>query len=256
MSDARTSLETVVLPSADAVAEEVARRLLEHVAAVLQQRERVALGLTAGSIMEGVWQQWCRLGTDDIDWSRADVFWADVRFVPADSHDRNDTPAERILFAHPPFSAMTRYPMPAAGGDYGDDLDAAAAGYAQTLRSARRPDDDGPVPAFDVVLLGVGPDGHCCSLVPDHPSSADLSAPVIAVRNSPKPPPLRLSLSFDGLNAARQIWVVASGAGKADAVAAALAPDAERTHVPSAGARGRDRTVWIIDNDAASALPD
>jgi 6-phosphogluconolactonase len=105
-----------------------------------------------------------------------------------------------------------------------------------------------------VVLLGVGPDGHCCSLFPDHPSASDLSASVIPVRDSPKPPPRRLSLSFDGLNTAEEIWAVVSGSGKADAVAAALAPDVDRTHVPSGGARGRARTLWLLDQDAAARL--
>jgi 6-phosphogluconolactonase len=183
-----------------------------------------------------------------------DVFWGDERFVPADSDDRNDRPADRLLFDREPFSAAVRYPMPASDGEFGDDLDAAAAGYAATLRAARREDDTADVPSFDVVLLGIGPDGHCCSLFPDHPSSSDLSAPVIPVRNSPKPPPLRISFSFDTLNTAREIWVIASGSGKAEAAARAIA-GADRTEVPSAGAQGRERTLWLLDRDAAAQLP-
>jgi 6-phosphogluconolactonase len=164
-------------------------------------------------------------------------------------------PAERLLFGTAPFAAARRYSMPASDGDYGDDLDAAAAGYTRTLLDARRAVDQGAVPSFDVVLLGVGPDGHCCSLFPNHPSASDNSASVIPVRNSPKPPPLRLSLSFDGLNTANEIWVVVSGSGKADAVAKALG-GADRVDVPSAGARGRSRTLWLIDRDAAAQLPE
>ena len=248
--------ELVVLPSSDKLAANVAARTLGRLREVLEQRTRAALALTAGSIMESVWEQLAR-STDaaGVEWSRVDVFWGDERFVPIASHDRNDAPAERVLFRNGPFSAATRYSMPASGGRYGDDLDAAAAAYATTLAKARRPDDDGDVPNFDIVLLGVGPDGHCCSLFPDHPSAMDNSAPVIAVRNSPKPPPRRISLSFEGLNTANEIWVVASGSGKADAVARALSPDADRMHVPSAGARGRHQTLWLIDSDAAADLP-
>ncbi len=251
MTDA--PVERVVFGSADELAQQVADRFVPTVAAAIEAHGRAAVALTAGSIMEKVWSALSEGGTS-LDWSQVDVFWGDERFVPSDSPDRNDTPAERGLFATAPFSAATRYSMPPAGGEYGEDLDAAAAGYARTLREARRPSDDGEVPSFDVVLLGIGPDGHCCSLFPDHPSARDLSAPVIAVRESPKPPPLRLSLSFDALNTANEIWVVASGDGKADAVAAALAPDASREHVPSAGARGRQRTVWLLDADAAARL--
>lgn len=253
MADA--PVERLVFETADELAKQVAERFVATVSAAIDAHDRAAVALTAGSIMEKVWAALVE-NAQSLDWSKVDVFWGDERFVPSDSPDRNDSPAERLLFAAAPFSAAARYSMPPAGGEYGEDLDAAAAGYTSTLRDHRRPSDDGEVPSFDVVLLGVGPDGHCCSLFPDHPSARDLSAAVIAVRDSPKPPPLRLSLSFDALNTANQIWVVASGSGKADAVAAALAPGADRVHVPSAGARGRERTVWLVDADAASKLPD
>jgi 6-phosphogluconolactonase len=248
--------DVVVLPSAAALAADVATRAVAALTQAQHSRTRAALALTAGSIMEQVWTALAQPGTAEaVDWSRVDVFWGDERFVPRDSSDRNDGPAERILFGAAPFSSARRFSMPPADGQYGDDLDAAAAGYARTLSDSRRRDDAADVPNFDVVLLGLGPDGHCCSLFPDHPSASDNSAPVIAVRNSPKPPPLRLSLSFDALNSANEIWVVASGAGKAHAAAMALRTGAERVHVPAAGARGRIRTLWLLDSDAAAELP-
>ena len=249
--------EVHVAESAGALAADVASRLVPALARAQQAHGRAALALTAGSIMERVWTA---LAADpvarDVDWARVDVFWGDERFVPAGSDDRNDAPAERLLFGSEPFASAVRYSMPASGAEFGDDLDAAAAGYAATLRSARRADDTADVPSFDVVLLGIGPDGHCCSLFPDHPSSSDLtdqSVPVISVRDSPKPPPLRISFSFDTLNTAREIWVVVSGSGKAEAAARALA-GADRTAVPSAGAQGRERTLWLLDRDAAARL--
>ena len=243
-----------IAQSADVLAGEVAARLVPALVRGQREHARAALALTAGSIMERVWTALAASGSaGDVDWSRVDVFWGDERFVPAGSGDRNDVPAERLLFGQSPFSAAVRYRMPASDGEYGEDLDAAAAGYADTLRSARRADDTAAVPSFDVVLLGIGPDGHCCSLFPHHPSSSDLSAPVIAVRNSPKPPPLRISFSFDTLDTAREIWVVASGSGKADAAARALA-GAARTDVPSAGAQGRERTLWFLDRAAAANI--
>lgn len=250
------SPEVVVQPSAAALAADVTARLVGALSHAQQQRGRAALALTAGSIMERVWAAVAAspAASDGVDWSRIDVFWGDERFVPRDSPDRNDAPADRILFSHGPFAAATRYPMPTSDGEYGDDLDAAAAGYASVLYGARRPDDQDDVPNFDVVLLGIGPDGHCCSLFPEHPSAYDESAAVIPVRNSPKPPPLRLSLSFDGLNTANEIWVVASGPEKAHAAAMALG-GAGRVQVPSAGARGRHRTLWLLDRDAAAGLP-
>jgi 6-phosphogluconolactonase len=248
--------EIVVHQSAGELAQNTAERLVTTLARAQQQHGRAALALTAGGIMEQVWAALAASeAAQALDWSAVDVLWGDERFVPADSPDRNDRPAERLLFGSSPFSAAVRYSMPSSDGEYGEDLDAAAAGYATTLRNARRPDDSSEVPSFDVVLLGIGPDGHCCSLFPNHPSASDNSAPVIAVRNSPKPPPLRLSLSFDGLNTANEIWVVASGEGKADAAARALSGDVDRTEVPSAGAVGRLRTLWLLDAAAASELP-
>jgi 6-phosphogluconolactonase len=143
--------------------------------------------------------------------------------------------------------------MPTSDGEFGDDLDAATAGYATALREARRPDDAGVVPNFDVVLLGVGPDAHCASLFPGQPGVYDESGAVIAIRNAPKPPPNRISLSFNGLDAANEIWFVASGTGKADAVALACS-GVSRDRAPSAGPRGRLRTLWLIDSEAAANL--
>jgi 6-phosphogluconolactonase len=247
--------ELVVQSSADRLAEDVAARLVVTLVQAQQRRGRAALALTAGSIMELVWARLAASSAaDTVDWAAVDVFWADERFVPAGSADRNDQPADRILFGSTPFSAANRYSMPCSDGEYGEDLDAAARGYAELMRSAMRPDDVGEVPNFDVVLLGVGPDGHCCSLFPEHPGLYDDSSSVIPVRNSPKPPPLRISLSFDGLNSANEIWAVVSGTGKADAVALALG-GAGRVQVPAAGARGRHRTLWLVDAEAASKLP-
>jgi 6-phosphogluconolactonase len=247
--------ELVVLPDADDLAADVAARTISTLAHAQQTRTRAALGLTAGSIMEAVWRALATSpAREAVEWAAVDVFWADERFVPSDSPDRNVTAAQRILFDHEPFSAARHFPMPPDGGEFAGDLDAAAAAYAATLARERRPDDPPDQPAFDVVLLGVGPDGHCASLFPEHPGLYDESSTVIPVRNSPKPPPNRISLSFDGLNAAREIWVVASGEGKAQAVALALG-GAGRTQIPSAGALGTKRTLWLVDRAAACRLP-
>jgi 6-phosphogluconolactonase len=247
--------EIVVLRDAEDLAVDVAGRTLAALAHAQQSRGRAAIALTAGSIMEAVWQQLAAsAAADAVDWALVDVFWADERFVPAGSADRNEVLAESMLFEKSPFSLAARYPMPPSDGHLGPDLDVAAADYAKTLASHRRPDDPEEQPAFDVVLLGVGPDGHCCSLFPEHPGLYDDSSTVIAVRNSPKPPLNRVSLSFRGLNAAREIWVVVSGQDKAEAVSLALG-GAGRIQIPSAGARGTRRTLWLLDLLAASKLP-
>ena len=141
--------------------------------------------------------------------------------------------------------------MPSA--DTGLDAEAAAAAYAETLRAATRPEDHGVVPTFDVVMLGVGPDGHVASLFPERPALYDERA-VTAVRGSPKPPPIRVTMTMPTLQHGREVWFVASGEEKAKAVHLALS-GAGVVQIPAAGPRGRERTLWLLDQAAASELP-
>ncbi|MFL6162429.1 MAG: 6-phosphogluconolactonase [Jatrophihabitantaceae bacterium] len=245
--------ELIVAEDAPALAGEVARRTLDTLAAAQATHGRAVLALTAGSILEAVWQAIADSpAAGDLDWSRVDVCWADERFVPAESGDRNDLPAGRILFGHQPFSAARQLSMPASDGPW-PDLDEAAAAYAEQLAGLRRPDDQGELPGFDLVLLGVGPDGHCASLFPNHPGVYQHDRPVIGVRNSPKPPPNRLSFTFDTLDRAAEIWFVVAGGGKAEAVALAQS-GISREQLPSAGPKGRQRTLWLVDRAAAGKL--
>jgi 6-phosphogluconolactonase len=138
--------------------------------------------------------------------------------------------------------------MPASDGAFGDDVDAAAAGYAAELAAAT--DDGSAVPVFDVLLLGVGPDGHVASLFPGHPGFAVREGSTIAVRESPKPPPTRISLTLPALRTARQTWLLAAGDGKADAVARAIGGEA----LPAGSVHGTNRTLWLLDRAAAGKL--
>lgn len=250
------SPEIVVEPSAAQLADDVAARVVATLVAAQRTRPLAHLVITGGGILEQVFGSLRRApARDSVDWRRVALWWGDERFVAADSDDRNDKAAFAVLFGSLPLDPANVHRMAAAGQEFGDDVEAAAAAYAAELAAAV-PDDQGDddIPHFDVVLLGVGPDGHCASLFPAHPAVYEQDATVIAVRNSPKPPPIRLSLTFRALGAANEIWVIASGDGKAKAVALALG-GAGPVQVPSAGARGRHRTLWLLDRDAASALP-
>ena len=248
--------ELVVAPSATQLADDVAARLVATLVSVQGVRPLAHLVVTAGGILERVIGA---LGEsparDSIDWSRVAVWWGDERYVPSDSADRNDTALMRADLEALPLDPRNIHRMPASDGAYGADADAAAGAYASELAAAvpaGQGDDD--VPHFDVILLGVGPDGHCASLFPEHPGVYELDASVIAVHNSPKPPPTRVSLTFRSLDAANEVWFIAAGTGKANAVMMALS-GAGRVQVPAAGPRGRYRTLWLIDRDAASHLP-
>ncbi len=161
-----------------------------------------------------------------------------------------------MLFDRVALDPVNVHRMPSTDGPYGDDVSAAAAGYAADLAAAvpSTQSDGDDIPYFDVILLGVGPDGHCASLFPNHPATLEVVASVVDVHDSPKPPPTRLSFSFRALDSAYQVWFIAAGTGKADAVALAHS-GAPREQVPSAGPRGMQRTLWLVDQDAASQLP-
>ena len=107
------------------------------------------------------------------------------------------------------------------------------------------------MPAFDVLMLGVGPDGHVASLFPGHPGFAVTTGTVIAVRESPKPPPVRISLTLPALQTAGQAWLLAAGDEKADVVARALGGEP----LPAASVHGTGSTLWLLDRAAASRLP-
>jgi 6-phosphogluconolactonase len=173
--------------------------------------------------------------------------------VPSGHPDRNETSAQQALLRHLDFGPGRVHAMPASDGPDGDDPEAAAARYAALLSQATRPEDHGPVPAFDVLLLGIGPDGHVASLFPGLPAMYD-ERPVVAVRGAPKPPPTRLTLTLPAICCAREVWVLAAGEQKAGAVRLALS-GVGQVQVPAAGARGRQRTLFLLDRGAASRLP-
>ncbi|MDR2322257.1 MAG: 6-phosphogluconolactonase, partial [Microbacterium sp.] len=108
-------------------------------------------------------------------------------------------------------------------------------------------------PSFAVCFLGVGPDGHIASLFPDRPEITVTEAAVLPVRDSPKPPPERITLTRPVINASKRVWLVLTGAEKASALGLALA-GANYENVPAAGAKGRKRTVFFVDEAAASEV--
>ncbi|HEU4362523.1 MAG TPA: 6-phosphogluconolactonase [Mycobacterium sp.] len=187
-----------------------------------------------------------------IDWSRVELFFGDDRFVPAGDAERNEGQAREVLLDRIDIPPANVHAMPASDGEFGDDLDAAARAYADVLAAAAGPGR--PAPDFDVHLLGVGPEGHINSLFPDTPAVRETTRLVVAVPDSPKPPPRRISLTLPAIRSARQVWLVVSGAAKADAVAAAVG-GADPVSVPAAGAVGREKTIWWLDVEAAAELP-
>lgn len=188
---------------------------------------------------------------DAVDWARLDLWWGDERFLPAADPERNAVQARAELLDAVPLDPARVHEMPASDGVDGSDVEGAAARYAEELAKAT---GRGRVPAFDVLLLGVGPDTHVASLFPGHPGVREGELTVVGVRGAPKPPPTRISLTLPAIRAAREVWLLAAGEDKADAVALALSGPGE-IQAPASGAYGTARTLWLLDRAAASKIP-
>jgi 6-phosphogluconolactonase len=234
------------------LADAVAARLITRLVDVQAAQETASVVLTGGSV--GIATLAAIAGSPAraaVDWSRLDVWWGDERFLPAGHPDRNETQARHALLDQVGLDPARVHPMPADDGEL--EPEAAAQRYADELAAATRPEHHGVVPAFDVLLLGVGPDTHVASLFPEEPALYD-DRPVVAVRGAPKPPPTRISLTLPAIRSAIEVWLVVAGEDKAGAVRLALSGAGE-IQVPAAGARGRQRTRWLLDRAAAAKLP-
>jgi 6-phosphogluconolactonase len=250
-----STAEVVVHRDATLLARAVAARLITRVVDAQSARANAHVVLTGGGMGTAVLTEVAASrARDAIDWRRLHVWWGDERFVPAGHSDRNDVAARAALLDVVSIDPAHVHSMPSLGGaDSGDDPEEAAVEYAAELAAASRPEDHGPVPAFDVLMLGVGEDGHVASLFPGMPALFDERA-VVGVRGAPKPPPNRLSLTFGSIGSAHEVWLITAGAGKAAAVNLALS-GAGPVEIPAAGAHGRQRTLWLLDEAAASQLP-
>ena len=237
----------VVHPDADTLARAAAARFLLALADAQSLRHPVHVAITGGTIGTQVLAQ---IGRSDllgvVDFSGVHIWWIDERFVPSGDPDRNEGQAAEALLARLPIPDENVHRMPSS--DEAKDVDAAARAYAEEL-AAFAP-SGAAAPELDLVLLGMGPDGHIASLFPGQGTVAVADRTVIGVRDSPKPPPERISLTLPVLNGARQVWIIVSGAAKADPVRQAL-EGADPEELPVAAAAGRDVTLWLVDAEAA-----
>jgi 6-phosphogluconolactonase len=245
--------EVIVHADPEVLAPAVAARLVVRLVDAQAARGVAGIVLTGGRIAAAVYRSVAASpAREAVDWSRVDVWWGDERFLPAGHPDRNDTQARAALLDELPLDPARVHPMPASDGPAGDDPEAAAATYAAELAAAARPGSE-QLPHFDVLLLGVGEEGHVASVFPELPAAYE-SRPVTAVRGCPKPPPTRISLTLPAINTAEEVWLIATGTEKAGAVGMALS-GAGPVQVPAAGVHGVDRTLWLLDRAAAAQVP-
>ena len=243
----------LVHPDGPVLAQAAAARLVTKLVDVLAEQDEAHLVLTGGTIGIGMLAALGELPLRlAVDWSRVHLWWGDERFLPTGDPDRNETQARDALLRVLALDPGHVHAMPATDGPDGGDAEAAAARYAAEL--ARFAPAGADAPEFDVLLLGMGPDGHIASLFPEHPGTRETVPSAIPVYNSPKPPPTRISLTFRVIQAAREVWVIASGAEKAKPAALALSGTVEPTVIPAAGAHGTAATLWLLDRAGAAEL--
>jgi len=238
--------ELVVLPDPGALADEAARRFVALARAAVEGRGRFTVALSGGSTPRALHERLARPPLrDEADWEQVHVYWGDERYVPPDDPESNFRMARETPLAHVPIPAANIYPVPTVGGT----PEAAASAYAETLTASFGAD----LPQFDLILLGMGPDGHTASLFPSHP---EVVAPsdelVVAVHGAPKPPPDRVSFTLELINAASHVLFLVAGADKAATLREVLRGPLEPARLPAQGVRPTaGQLVWLVDAAAA-----
>ena len=242
----------LVHPDKATMAESVAERFVTKLSKLLLDNPIVDVILTGGSMGSAVLAA-VRVSPDrdSVDWSRIRFWWGDERWLPKGDPERNETQAREALLDHLGLDESAIHAF--AASDDGIELDAAALAYAEELKANAAAGAD--LPKFQITFLGVGPDGHIASLFPERSGIREKDATVIAVRNSPKPPPERLSLTLPVINSSERIWLVLAGPDKASALGLTLA-GVSSAEVPAAGANGVRRTDFHVDSEATAEVPE
>jgi 6-phosphogluconolactonase len=207
----------------------------------LDERGAFAVALPGGSVATTFFPHLAAL---PFDWSRTEFFWGDERAVPPSHPDSNYGVAERLWLSPAKVPAARIHRMPADGAD----LAAAADAHAREMTSLL-----GTPPRLDMALLGVGPDGHVCSLFPGHPLLREERRFVAPIVDSPKPPPARLTMTLSVLAAARHVVIAMMGEAKAEIARQAL-EDPQSSLPVALAARGAQRVTVLLDEPAGSRL--
>lgn len=257
-----------VLADRPAVTRAIAEKLLGVLAEAVEQRGAAHVSLTGGgagiATLEAV-AELLRAGSPALDWSKVFIWWGDERLLPEGDAERNVTQARGALLdylvAEHGLPEENICPMPTS--EEAAHPEAGAQIYAQKLET-HSPEHgiEGPngklmMPQFDVMLLGVGPDGHINSLFPDKDALAVTGQATTGESDAPAElgPPMRVTLTFDAVHTARRVWTAVTGKDKAEAAASALADGVDVSAYPAANARGAEETIWHLDEAAAAELP-
>lgn len=242
----------LVHPDKESLAAAVASRFVTKLVDLLAVQPAAHVVLTGGSMGSAVLQHVAgNPAHAGVDWSRVHFWWGDERWLPRGDAERNETQARDALLDSLAIDGGNIHAF--AASDEGVELDDASTAYANEL--AAHAAEGQSLPRFDITFLGVGPDGHIASLFPERGGIREQELTVVSVRNSPKPPPERLSLTLPVINSSERIWLVLAGADKASALGLTLA-GVSLNEVPAAGVEGRRSTLFFVDADATAEVPD
>lgn len=254
-----------IFDDAHALAEGVAAKLLRVLHETVEAEGAAHVSLTGGGAGIKTLRAVADRVQDDAaavpEWSAVHFWWGDERLLPTGDSDRNETQAREALLDQLVrdygLPEQNIHPMPSS--EDAAHPEAGAQMYARELEQFAPPEGINglAVPPLAVMLLGVGPDGHINSLFPGKDSLRVTGQSTTGEEEAPEQlgPPLRVTLTFDAVHAARRVWAGVAGSDKAEAAAAALSPDPDVAQVPAADARGAAETIWHLDRAAASKLP-
>lgn len=239
--------QPIVLPDPTAVALTAADQFVQLAQEATAARGRFSVALSGGSTPQKLYRLLAQSPyKQQIDWPNVHIFWGDERFAPPDDPDNLWRMARETFLDDVPLPAANIHPMPTVGLT----PTAAARQYADALTQFFAPG----LPRFDLILLGLGPDGHTASLFPGQPALTDARL-VTAVHNAPKPPPTRLTLTFSLINQAANIIFLVTGVEKAAAVAQVLRGERDLDQWPAQGVEpANGRLLWLLDQAAAQNM--
>ena len=235
-----------VLSTVEELNAAVGRAFLARLSTLIDEAEagsRVNLAISGGAITTSLLPSLLP-HVNQIDWSRVRVWLVDERYVPAGDEDRNDDQAWEGFFHVAAGVEFVRMPTSDASAPGKGSLDEATAAFTQTWRVLMGEH------SFDIALIGMGPDGHICSLFPGR-VDLDEASPILAIRNSPKPPPERITVSMPVMRACGEVWLTTAGSAKADALGQAFA-GASPLDLPVTGILSPTTRVFLDEAAAAS----
>ena len=234
-----------VYPTVEELNEAVGRAFLARLSTLINEAgadSRVNLAISGGAITTSLLPSLLPF-VGDVDWSRVRVWLVDERYVPVGNEDRNDDQAWEGFLHAASGVEFVRMPSSDASAAGAGSLDKATAAFAATWRELMGER------SFDIALIGMGPDGHICSLFPGR-IDMDEASPILAIRNSPKPPPERITVSMPVMRACGEVWLTTAGSAKADALGRAFAGTSP-LDLPVAGILSPTTRVYLDEAAAA-----